>query len=149
VVLDFDGVFTDDRVLVDSEGREAVLCDRSDGRAMQALGVEVEILVLSSEVNAVVSSRCEKLGLRWSQGHGTGKGAVLRDELSRRNVQATRVLYVGNDTNDLECLSIVGYPVAVADASTEAQSAARHVLSQRGGRGALRELAQLLLGRTV
>jgi len=149
VVLDFDGVFTDDRVLVTSEGVEAVLCDRADGRAVQALQASVDVLVLSSEVNPVVSVRSAKLGLEVSQGHGQGKASVLREELARRAIEPSRVLYVGNDTNDLECLRLVGHPVAVADASSEVHSVAIHVLAHPGGRGALRELAEHLLGRPL
>lgn len=149
VVLDFDGVFTDDRVLVTADGTEAVFCDRSDGRAVRKLREHVDVLVLSSEIDPVVRARCAKLGLESSQGHGDGKGAVLLQELVRRGVEPERVLYVGNDTNDLECLRLVGHPVVVADAPAHVRSAARTVLAQSGGRGALRELAERLLQKKL
>ena len=149
VVLDFDGVFTDDRVIVGSEGQEMVLCDRADGRAAEALRDEIDVLVLSSEVNPVVRARCDKLRLDCSQGHGLTKGEALRQELDRRGVDALRVLYVGNDTNDVDCLRMVGFPVVVADASLSAREAAAHALTALGGHGAIRELAEHLLGRPV
>ena len=55
--------------------------------------------------------------------------------------------YLGNDYNDLDCLSEVGCGVAVSDAYPEVKSAADVVLSARGGRGAVRELCELLLNR--
>ncbi len=149
IVLDFDGVFTDDRVMVTADGTEAVLCDRSDGRAVRKLKEHIDVLVLSSEVNPVVNARCAKLGLEVSQGHGDGKGVVLREELTRRGVDPDRVLYVGNDTNDLECLQMVGHPVSVADAPLHVRIAARNVLTRPGGRGALRELAEAMLQRSL
>lgn len=149
VVLDFDGVFTDDRVLVATDGQEMVVCDRSDGRAAEALRTAVDVLVLSSESNAVVKARCDKLGLECSQGHGLTKGDALRDELGRRGTDAARVLYLGNDTNDVECLQIVGFPVVVGDSASSARAVAGHVLTARGGRGAIRELTEHLLGRPI
>lgn len=149
IVLDFDGVFTDDRVLIATDGSEMVVCDRADGRAAEALRRAVDVLVLSSEVNHVVRARCDKLGLECTQGHGLTKGDALRDELGRRGIDATRVLYLGNDTNDVECLRMVGFPVVVGDASPSARAAAGHVLTARGGRGGIRELTEHLLGRTV
>lgn len=149
VVLDFDGVFTDDRVFVGTDGRETVVCDRSDGRAAEALRTAIDVLVLSSETNPVVRARCDKLGLECSQGHGFTKGDALREELRRRAVDPARVLYLGNDTNDAECLRIVGFPVVVGDASPSARDVAGHVLTARGGRGAIRELAEHLLRRPI
>lgn len=149
VVLDFDGVFTDDRVLVATDGGEMVVCDRSDGRASEALRTAVDVLVLSSETNPVVRARCDKLGLECSQGHGLTKGDALRGELVRRGIDAARVLYLGNDTNDVDCLRMVGFPIVVGDAAPSARAVARHVLNARGGRGAIRELTEHLLGRPI
>jgi YrbI family 3-deoxy-D-manno-octulosonate 8-phosphate phosphatase len=149
VVLDFDGVFTDDRVLVGSDGYEMVFCDRSDGRAATALRSAVDVLVLSSETSTVVQARCDKLGLRCSQGHGLTKADALREELRRRLIDPSRVLYLGNDTNDVECLLTVGFPVVVSDAHPEARAVAGHVLSARGGCGAIRELTEHLLGQPI
>lgn len=149
VVFDFDGVFTDDRVFIATDGRVMVVCDRSDGRAVEALREAVDVLVLSSEANAVVSARCSKLGLECSQGHGLAKDDALREQLDRRGIDAARVPYLGNETNDVECLRMVGFPVVVGDAAPSACAVARHFLSMPGGRGAIREFTEHLLGRPV
>ena len=64
-----------------------------------------------------------------------------------RKIEMASVVFVGNDVNDLECLQAVGCGVVVADAHPEARAAARIVLSSPGGRGAIREIADGLLGR--
>jgi YrbI family 3-deoxy-D-manno-octulosonate 8-phosphate phosphatase len=144
VALDFDGVFTDNRVLVDQEGREAVWCHRGDGHGLSRLRQRVPVVVLSTEVNPVVTARCEKLGIPCEQDLGDHKVDALRATADRHGVTLDEVLYVGNDVNDLECLRAAGTAVAVADAVPAVRRVAHAVLSRRGGDGALRELADAL-----
>ncbi len=144
VVFDFDGVFTDNRVLVFADGREAVWCSRSDGLGLERLAASgFDILVLSTEKNPVVGVRCRKLGLRFVQGCRE-KLKNLKEEARRRNVRLSQVCYVGNDVNDMACLKAVGLPVCVADAWPEAKRVARLVLKRKGGYGAVRELCDRL-----
>jgi N-acylneuraminate cytidylyltransferase len=145
VVFDFDGVFTDDRVLVDETGREAVTCSRSDGHGLSGLTkMGVPMLVISKEVNPVVGARCTKLGMECVQSCDD-KLPVMTQWLKQRGIKTANTVYVGNDVNDLECLAAVGCGVVVADAHAEARAAARMVLSRPGGRGAVRELCNLIL----
>lgn len=144
IVFDFDGVFTDNRVLVTQDGQEGVWCDRGDGLALDyARAMGWRMLVLSSEQNPVVAARCHKLQLECLQGVAK-KEPALRGWLADHQLDATRVVYVGNDLNDLDCLRAVGGPVVVADAHPTAKAAARVVLNSPGGRGAIRELLELL-----
>jgi N-acylneuraminate cytidylyltransferase len=145
LVLDFDGVFTDNRVLVDEIGREAVWAHRGDGHGLARLARELPIVVLSTEVNPVVTRRCEKLGLAVEQGLGEEKQEALERLAERRGVPLSDVMFVGNDVNDLGCMRIVGVAVAVADAAPEVLAVADHVLHRTGGNGALRELSDILL----
>jgi 3-deoxy-D-manno-octulosonate 8-phosphate phosphatase (KDO 8-P phosphatase) len=74
-VFDFDGVLTDNRVYVFEDGREAVACWRSDGFGLVRLQqTGVRVMVLSTEVNPVVSARCRKLKLDCVQGHAPTAG---------------------------------------------------------------------------
>lgn len=146
VVFDFDGVFTDNRVLVDQDGKEAVFCSRADGLGLQALRrLGVGSLVLSTETNPVVSARARKLGIECVQGLGDTKWAALRQILSDRALDPDRVAYVGNDINDLDCLRHVGVSICVADAYPAALEAARYVTTRLGGMGAVREVCDLLV----
>ena len=145
LVTDFDGVHTDDRALVDSDGRELVRVSRADGAGVAALRrAGVPVLILSRETNEVVSARGRKLGVEVRQGVDD-KAAALREWSAATGIPLGRIAYLGNDLNDLPALALAGWPVAVADARPEVIAASRLVLSGSGGDGAVRELADLIL----
>lgn len=145
VVFDFDGVFTDNRVMVLETGQEGVICDRGDGLGLEALRHRgVPILVLSRESNPVGASRCRKLGLEYIGGI-RDKRTKLLEWIGGIGSEAGRVVYVGNDVNDLECMAAVGCAIAVADARPEVKAVAHIVLANPGGHGAVREVADLVL----
>lgn len=145
LVLDFDGVMTDNRVWTDAEGHELVAANRSDGWGIARLKDEgVRIVVLSTEKNPVVAARCTKLGLEFSQGLDD-KAAALATYIDKLGVEASRTVYLGNDVNDLPCFPIVGCAVVVANAHRDAKSEADMVLTEKGGFGAVRELCDLIL----
>lgn len=150
IVLDFDGVVTDNRVWTDEGGREMVSASRSDSMHLRALReVGIEIIILSSEPNPVVAVRAQKMGIAAVQGVGIReKGEALKKLLAERKVEPAHVVYVGNDINDLPCFEMVGWAVAVADAYPEVVRQADFVLTRRGGRGAVRELCELILSST-
>jgi YrbI family 3-deoxy-D-manno-octulosonate 8-phosphate phosphatase len=142
IVFDFDGVFTDNRVLVDQDGKEAVFCDRGDGMAIEWLrNAGIRGLILSKERNPVVEARAKKVGLPVAQAVD-GKAAYLRGWCTNEAIDLADVVYLGNDLNDLECFDIVGCSVAVSDAAPQVLEAADLVLSRPGGRGAIRELIE-------
>ena len=144
LVLDFDGVFTDNRVLVLEDGREAVFCNRSDGLGLARVrDLRVPVLVLSSEENPVVLARSRKLGLRCLHGVRDKRGALSK-WLKEHSLDAARAVFVGNDVNDLPCMQFVGCGVAVRDAHPSVKAAAGLVLSAPGGRGAIREICDLI-----
>lgn len=145
VVLDFDGVLTDNTVTVDADGVESVTCWRGDGLGISALKrAGVDVVVLSTETNPVVSARCAKLALECIQGVDD-KAARLTDLLSERTIVADDVAYVGNDINDAGCLAMVGLPIVVADAHASVVGHAAFVTETPGGRGAVREVCDLIV----
>ena len=145
LVLDFDGVFTNNRVHVDEHGTESVTCHRGDGHGLSLLARQLPVVVFSTERNPVVAARCEKLGLPYEQGLGDRKVDVLQRYCRERYIDLEDVMFVGNDVNDLDCLRAVGCAVVVADAVPEAKAASHAVTSRAGGDGALREIADALL----
>lgn len=141
LVLDFDGVFTDNKVIVSADGLESAICDRSDGFAIQSLQRRgFPILVLSTEKIPIVRVRSQKLGLECIHGVDD-KVAILKSWLRDKNIDPEHTIYVGNDINDLGCMEMVGMPIAVADAFPEVLGVARCILTARGGHGAVREIA--------
>ncbi|GAA2484332.1 N-acylneuraminate cytidylyltransferase [Actinocorallia cavernae] len=149
VVLDFDGTQTDDRVLIDSEGRELVSVHRGDGLGIAALRRSgLRMLILSTEQNPVVAARARKLKLPVLHGIDR-KDLALKQWCEEQGIAPERVLYVGNDVNDLPCFTLVGWPVAVASAHDVVRGAARAVTSLPGGDGAIREIASWILGPSL
>jgi len=147
LVMDFDGVLTDNRVLVTSDGREGVLCNRSDGLGLALLrAAGLPMLILSKERDPVVDARARKLQIPCIRGVDD-KLTVLRGWLAERGIEPSDVVYVGNDTNDLDCMMHVGCGVAVADAHPSVRAIANIVLRCAGGVGAVRELADMILPR--
>ncbi|WP_066945463.1 acylneuraminate cytidylyltransferase [Streptomyces lushanensis] len=146
VVLDFDGTQTDDKVLVDSDGRETVAVHRGDGLGIAAMRRSgLELLILSTEQNPVVAARARKLQVPVLHGIDR-KDLALKQWCDEHGITPERVLYVGNDVNDLPCFGLVGWPVAVASAHDAVRAAARAVTTTPGGEGAIREIAAWLLG---
>lgn len=150
VVTDFDGVHTDDRVVVDQHGTESVTVSRSDGMGVARLRrAGIPVLILSTETNDVVKTRAAKLGVEVITGCDD-KLTALCEWADAHGVTLADIAYLGNDINDVACLQSVGWPVAVADAHPEALAASHIVLRRHGGDGAVRELAdRVLIGATA
>ncbi len=145
VVTDFDGVHTDDTVLIGQNGEEFVTVSRADGMGIGRLrAAGVPVLILSTETNPVVSARARKLGVDVEQG-SADKAATLTAWATERGIPLDRIAYLGNDVNDLGCLALVGWPIAVPEAHPRVLAAARIVLAAPGGDGAVRELAEAVL----
>jgi N-acylneuraminate cytidylyltransferase len=148
VVTDFDGVHTDDTVLIDRDGVEFTTVSRKDGMGVGLLKrAGVPMLILSTEVYPLATARASKLGIEVQQGLDD-KLPALERWAAEKGIDLARIAYLGNDVNDLGCLRVVGWPIAVADAHRQVLEAARVVLDSRGGDGAVRELAdRILTGR--
>lgn len=146
VVMDFDGVMTDDRVYVNELGQEMVACSRSDGMGIGLLKkAGIKIIVISSEKNPVVARRCEKLGIEVYHGIAD-KAKVLKDYMEENSIQADETIFVGNDINDIDCFPLVRCAAVPADANDKAKVFADIILSHNGGFGAVRELSEMILG---
>lgn len=145
VVFDFDGVFTNNKVIVSEDGKESVVCDRSDGLGLNMLrSLGIGMAIVSTEVNPVVAARAKKLKLECFHGCEE-KHDTVTQLLKEKGIPFSQAAYVGNDINDLSCLNAVGLPVAVADAYPGVLAVAKVVLERNGGEGAVREFCELLV----
>ena len=148
-VYAFDGVMTDDRVIVIQTGEEAVICSRADGLAVgliRQLGIEQ--FILTTEGNPVVKRRAAKLGLPCVGGLDD-KAAGLQQIADRQGMDLRRTLYVGNDVNDIEAMLLCGLKICPADAHPSVREIADMVTAARGGEGVIRELYDVLQGAAV
>ena len=146
VAFDFDGVFTDNTVYVFEDGSEAVRCFRGDGiglRKLERMGIDT--IIISTETNPVVAARSRKLGIRCVQGCGD-KRTALETITQEMGLSLRQVAFVGNDINDLPCLTCVGLPIVVRDAHPDVIPHARYQTKALGGHGAVREICDLIVG---
>ena len=143
IAFDFDGVFTDNMVYVLQDGSEAVRCNRSDGIGLQKLKkLGIETVIISTESNPVVSARAGKLKIQCLQ-DCQDKRTALEKVAQESGIALGEVAFVGNDINDLPCLTHVGLPVVVQDAHPDIVSLAAYRTKARGGYGAVREICDL------
>lgn len=143
VAFDFDGVMTDNRVYAFGDGTEAVSCFRGDGIGLRKLErAGIGMVIISTESNPIVAVRSRKLGIRCEQGC-QDKHAVLSTIAQEMGLSMEQVAFVGNDVNDIPCLSCVGLPIVVRDAHPDVVPYACYQTRARGGRGAVREICDL------
>jgi len=144
IVYDFDGVMTDNRVIIDQDGRESVVVNRADGLAISIIKkMGIEQIILSTEENPMVQKRAEKLGLFCLNGLDDKKPA-LKDYLCKANIDRKDVVYIGNDINDLEVMEYVAYSIAPADANPAIKKIAGTVTKAGGGGGVIMEFLDIL-----
>jgi 3-deoxy-D-manno-octulosonate 8-phosphate phosphatase (KDO 8-P phosphatase) len=146
LVLDVDGVLTDGRITYTANGVEVKSFHVRDGSGLvfwQRLGGQVAIV--SGRSSPVVDVRAAELGIPIVVQGASDKRAALRDVLTRTGLLAAEACAVGDDLPDLPLLQTTGLAVAVADACPEVRAAAHYVTQVRGGRGAVREVVELLI----
>jgi 3-deoxy-D-manno-octulosonate 8-phosphate phosphatase (KDO 8-P phosphatase) len=146
LVLDVDGVLTDGRLYLSPTGEELKVFHVRDGSglvAVQRAGITVAII--SGRDSAAVSRRAAELGIRHVRQGVVDKGAELDRLLSELGVEPVETACVGDDTPDLPMLRRVGLAVGVADAHPALLEAAHWITRAPGGRGAVREVCDLLL----
>lgn len=146
LVMDFDGVFTDNKVIVNEDGSESVLCSRSDGFGLELIKrtTDIKLLILSKEKNKVALRRAQKLGIECKLSI-ENKLDVLNAWLAEQKISFSETVFLGNDQNDAECLKACGLGIVVADAHESVIPLADYKLKNRGGNHAIRELTDLLI----
>ena len=155
IAFDFDGVFTNNKVWVDQDGREMVCCDRADGlafdlvRAFQRRGqLRAKCFIVTKETNAVVLARARKLKIDCHHGIGDKLAFMtkyLAAQLPHHADPFAGLVYLGNDLNDLPLMRRAGYSVAPADAHAMVCSVAKQTMQVRGGEGFVRAFIEQLL----
>lgn len=146
LVTDFDGVHTDNRVLVSEDEKESVFCNRGDGFGIAMLKKKrIETVVISKERNKVVQARCNKLKIDCWYGIDD-KITLFKKEVEKRDIPMKNVCFIGNDPNDIECIKTAEIGVAVADSTESLFEIADYITKKKGGDGAIREICDLILG---
>lgn len=144
---DFDGVFTDNSVFIDEEGKETVKCNRGDGIGISSLKKQnIYFCIVSSEIVPLAKYRAKKLGVDCFTAV-KNKFHIINSIQKKLNIQKPESAFLGNDINDLEAFKAVGLKIAVSDSYKEILESADIVLKKAGGYGAVREACELILNR--
>ncbi len=145
VVYDFDGVMTDNRVLVREDGKESVFCNRDDGWAIRKIKEQrIPQMILSTEENPVVKFRAKKLSIPCVSGCLNKKNWLI-SFCEEKRYDLRKVMYVGNGLNDLEIMKCVGHPIAPNDAHPDVKNIVKYITHKKGGEGVLLEVLKYLL----
>ena len=146
LVLDVDGVLTDGRIIYDSEGRDLKFFDVQDGLGLRLLReIGIETVLISARNSKTIERRARDLKIADFYEGIEPKVKVLEEILGKHKVSREEICFVGDDLVDLGMMKVVGFPVAVMNACDEIKEAARYVTKKTGGRGAVREVAELIL----
>ena len=146
LLLDVDGVLTDGRIIYDSRGRDSKFFDVHDGLGVYLLSkVGIKTVLITAKSSATIKPRARDMRVEEVFGDVSPKSAILGKLLKKYNVSEEEVCFVGDDLVDLGLMRLVGFGVAVVNACSEIKNAASYVTIKHGGRGAVREIAELIL----
>lgn len=146
VILDVDGVMTDGRIVIDDNGLEQRNFDIKDGLGVVALQMSgVDVAIITSKKSGSVRHRAEELKIKRFHEGIRKKTEPYEQMLAEMGIGDAQVAYVGDDLVDLSLMKRVGLPIAVADAVDEVREVAAYVTRARGGHGAVREAAEMIL----
>ena len=147
LLTDCDGVLTDGGVYYSGNGEEMKQFNIRDGMGVERLRNEagVDTGIITGELSPSVKKRAEKLKITELHLGIKDKPAVLKEILKRKNLQADEVAYIGDDVNDLEIMKLVGFTACPSDAMIFNKNIADYVCENKGGNGAFREFAELII----
>ena len=153
LALDFDGIFTNNKVYCDALGNEFVRCCKYDSLALSIIknyineqNINMDIFIISSEHNKIVTNRANKLNLKVYQGINN-KFAFLKDILFKEYQTDifNHLIYLGNDINDLDCIKASSYSACPSDSPLIIKNNCNFVGKKKGGDGFIREVLQHLV----
>ncbi len=146
LVFDVDGVLTDGGIVPTPDGDFIRRYDAKDGYALAyAMRMGYRIGIITGGRGRTLEYRMRMLGIEDLYLDCMDKMEALRDFCTRSGTDLSRVLFMGDDIPDLECMRAVGMPVCPADAAAEVVEAARYVSEFAGGRGAVRDIVEQVL----
>lgn len=144
IFYDFDGVMTDNRVLVSEDGKESVFANRGDGLGVSYIKkLGIPQVIVSTEQNKVVEQRAKKLKIEVIHGVDD-KGEVISNYCSAKGYALSKTAFIGNDLNDLPAFSIVGFKGAPKDAAQEVLAIADWISEKNGGDGVIRDFYRFI-----
>ncbi|MGA2421415.1 MAG: HAD hydrolase family protein [Candidatus Acidiferrum sp.] len=150
LLMDVDGTITTGTVVLlsmpDGSASEIKVFDAHDGQGMTlARTAGIRTGVITGRESAALRRRCREMGIEFVYEKQAQKIPAYEEVLQKAGVTDSQVAYLGDDLPDLTVMRRVGLAVAVGDAVAEVKKAAHYTTKAVGGRGALRELVELIL----
>ncbi|MFH1996416.1 MAG: HAD-IIIA family hydrolase [Candidatus Omnitrophota bacterium] len=146
LVLDIDGVMTDGRIVYGPYGEEVKFFDVHDGLGIALLRrAGIQTAVVTARKSRIVRARCKDLGIKRVYAGFPDKSGPFNKILRKFRLSAEEVCFVGDDLIDLPVIVQVGFSVAVSNAVEEVRERAHYITGKKGGRGAVREITDLIL----
>lgn len=146
LALDVDGVLSDGRLFFAEDGQELKTFDTQDGHGIKMLqSAGIEVAIITGRTTQLVQRRAANLKIKHLLQGREDKLVALKELISELGYELEEVAYVGDDWPDLPAILASGLGVAVANAHCELRTRADHVTTLTGGRGAVREVCDLLL----
>ncbi len=146
LIVDVDGVLTDGRIILDNEGNELKFFHVRDGHGIKLLQrAGITVAIVTGRESKVVNRRAEELGIKHVHQRSKNKLEAYESILKETGTTDEEAAYVGDDIVDIPVMRRVGLSAAVADAEDYVKDAAMFVTKRPGGRGAVREVADLIL----
>ena len=151
LVLDVDGTLTDGRLYYGKDGESLKAFDVRDGHGLRLLSLYggVKLAVLTGRRADLVMARCKELSIGQVVGSSRAKGKAIEKIAREAGIPLEQTAFMGDDVNDLPALERVALSLAPADAAAEVLEAVDYVTERPAGRGAVREVCELLLAATV
>lgn len=146
LLLDVDGVLTDGRIIYDSKGRDSKFFDVHDGLGVYLLKkAGIFTVLITAKGSGTLAPRARDMQVAEVFSDVSPKSSILGKIFKRYNVTPEQVCFVGDDLVDLCLMNKVGFSIAVFNACSEVKNLAHYITRREGGRGAVREVAELIL----
>jgi 3-deoxy-D-manno-octulosonate 8-phosphate phosphatase (KDO 8-P phosphatase) len=146
LLMDCDGVLTDGRLTLLAEGDEQKTFHARDGHGIKLLHrAGLQTGIISGRASGAVERRGRELGISYVRQNEKDKMRAFEELLDEGKFSADQCAFVGDDLPDIPVMLRVGLAVAVADAVEETKQAAHYITEHKGGRGAVREVTELIL----
>ena len=147
VITDVDGVLTDGGIFYSKNGEFLKKFNTRDSMGMELLlNCGIKTVMLTRENSEIVKKRAKKIKIAELYSNVADKKSILPKILKNYNVRIDEIAYIGDDINDLEIMRSIGFAATPNDGNTEVKKISNYICKMKGGEGAFREIADLILG---
>lgn len=146
LILDIDGVMTDGRIIYDSRGGELKCFNVLDGMGLALLAqAKIKVALITAKGSGAVLRRARDIGAVEVKQRAVDKLTPYNQILKKYNLSQQDICFIGDDLVDLPLIKRSGLACAVANACVEVRKAAHYVTKKEGGKGAVREVIEIIL----